>query len=83
MTACDVHIGASTLTLEETPLPDGRVTGSGQIKFDKDVFTVSTEEISLEGGERLHKIWGPRVVRISLATGDLGTEAGWNVLINR
>ena len=83
ITACDVQIGASTLTLEETPLPNGRVTGSGQINFDKDVFTVSTEEISLEGGERLHKIWGTRVVRISLATDDLETKASWNVLINR
>jgi hypothetical protein len=83
MTACDVQIGDGTLTLKEAPLPDGRVTGSGQITFDQSTFTASTEEISLEGGERLHKIWGHRVVRISLKASGLGTRTSWTVKIDR
>jgi hypothetical protein len=65
------------------PRPDGRVTGSGRITFDQGTFTASTEEISLEGGERLHKIWGSRVVRISLTAAGFGTEASWTVSVTR
>ncbi len=83
MTACDVQIEDGTLTLKETRLPDGRVTGSGQITFDPSTFTASTEEISLEGGERLHNIWGSRVVRISLTATGFGTEASWTVRVTR
>ncbi len=81
MTACDVKIGDGTLTLSETELADGRVTGAAQIAYDGDVFDASAEEISLVDGERLHRVWGPRVIRISLRTGGLDTQAAWTIRV--
>jgi hypothetical protein len=77
MTACDVEIGGDALNLTEADLPDGRVTGSGKISFDNDSFDASIEEISLVDGERLHQVWGPRVLRIALKATGLTMDAAW------
>jgi hypothetical protein len=82
MTACEVEIGQGVLTLSETELADGRVTGSGRIQFDSSL-TATVEAISLVEGERLHKIWGPRVVRISLEARDLGSDVSWTMRITQ
>ena len=66
MTACDVEIIEGVVMLKEAALVDGRVSGTAQIHFDTDIFDASSEEISLVDGEKLHTIWGPRVVRIIL-----------------
>lgn len=77
MTACNVEIGGGVLNLTEAELADGRVTGTGRIAFDAESFEASIEEISLVDGERLHRVWGPRVVRISLKGTGLAKEAAW------
>ena len=81
MTACDVEIGEGVLILTEADLADGRVTGAGQIAFDAESFEASVEDISLVDGERLHRVWGPRVVRISLKARGLAKEAAWSMRI--
>ena len=81
MTAGDVEIGEGVLILTEADLADGRVTGAGQIAFDAESFEASVEDISLVDGERLHRVWGPRVVRISLKARGLAKEAAWSMRI--
>jgi hypothetical protein len=81
MTACGVEIGEGVLNLTEAELADGRVTGSGKIAFDAESFKASVEDISLVDGERLHRVWGPRVVRISLKATGLSSEESWSMRI--
>jgi len=81
MTPCDVETADGVLTLRETPLADGRVSGAARIHYDGDVFEALTEAISLEGGERLHSVWGPRVVRITLRAVNPPEEATWTLRI--
>ena len=83
MTACDVEVEAGTLVLQETPLPGDRVTGSGRITFDSGTFEARVEKISLEGGERLHKIWGSRIVRVLLTARNLSNQEKWNLRITQ
>ena len=83
MTACDVEIGDGVLKLKEVELADGRMSVTAQISFDADVFETSAEEISLVDGERLHTIWGPRVVRITLLAANVPKEAKWTLRIVR
>lgn len=83
MTACEVVVGEGILDLIETPLADGRVSGKGKIHFSADVFDVSTEEISLVDGEKLHKIWGPRVVRITLDVKNPQNQGQWTLRITQ
>ena len=83
MTACDVEVEAGTLVLQETPLPGDRVTGSGRITFDSGTFEARVEKISLEDGERLHKIWGSRIVRVLLTARNLSNQEKWNLRITQ
>lgn len=83
MTASDVVVGNGVIELKEAPLADERVSGSGNIHFDADIFDVSTEEISLTDGEKLHKIWGPRVVRIILTVKNLQKQGQWTLRITK
>ena len=81
MTACDVETADGVLTLRETSLADGRVSGAAKIHYDAPAFEASTEAISLEGGERLHSVWGPRVVRITLRAVNPPEKATWTLRI--
>ena len=83
MTPCDVAIDKGVLKLKEAPLADGRTSGAGQIHFDASVFEASVEAISLEGGERLHTVWGPRVMRIALVVKNPPQKAVWKLVIRR
>lgn len=83
MTVSDVRIDDGVLTLEEVPLADGRVSGAAKVHFDADVFDVSTEEISLVDGERLHMIWGPRVVRVILEVKKPQIQGQWVLRITQ
>ena len=83
MTACDVEVGDGVLVLKEVPLADRRVSGKGKIHFDAGMFDVSTEEISLVDGERLHTIWGPRVVRITLNVKHPQNQGQWTLRITQ
>ena len=78
MTACDVDVGDGELVLQEVSLPDGRSTGSGRIVID-DGFSVSLDKISLDDGERLHKIWGSYVTRVLLKADQLGASESWKL----
>jgi hypothetical protein len=83
MTASEVVVGNGILDLKEVPLADGRVSGAAKIHFDADVFNVSTEEISLVDGEKLHTVWGPRVVRITLCVKNPQTQGQWTLRITK
>jgi len=83
MTASDVMVGNGVLDLKEVALVGGRVSGAGKIHFDADIFDVSTEEISLTDGEKLHTIWGPRVVRIILNVKNLQKQGQWTLRITK
>jgi len=76
-------VGNGVLDLKEVALVGGRVSGAGKIHFDADIFDVSTEEISLTDGEKLHTIWGPRVVRIILNVKNLQKQGQWTLRITK
>ncbi|MCH2662988.1 heparinase II/III-family protein [bacterium] len=81
MTACDVEVADGKLKLNEAPMTDGRVTGKAEIVFDASAFEVSTEEISLVDGERLHTVWGPRLVRVVMEAASLPRSVLWSMHI--
>jgi len=82
MTPCEVvDESPGTLRLKETPLAADRVSGSATVTYNDATFDATTEEISLEGGERLHTVWGPRVVRITLTAKAPGQTGEWAVRI--
>lgn len=83
MTVCEVEIGDGVLVLKSTSLVDDRVSGAAKIHFDADVFDVSTEAISLTDGERLHTIWGPRVIRIILRVKQPQKMGQWSLRVER
>jgi hypothetical protein len=49
--------------LEPTPLPDGRSSAQGKIRYDPRQFTVDQEDIFIQDA-RLGPIWGERLTRI-------------------
>ncbi|MGA1196746.1 MAG: heparinase II/III domain-containing protein [Candidatus Latescibacterota bacterium] len=83
MTASDVVVGKGVLDFKEVSLADGRVSGVGKIHFDADIFDVTTEEISLMDGEKLHKIWGSRVVRIVMQVKNLQKQGQWTLHLTK
>ena len=81
MTASHVEVADGKLKLNEAPMTDGRLTGKAEIVFDASAFEVSTEEISLVDGERLHTIWGPRLVRVVMEAASLPRSVLWSMHI--
>jgi hypothetical protein len=71
MTWCLLTASAATLRqpgvieLSEVPLPGGRASGAGHLRYDANTLDAAIEEIPIEDG-RLGSIWGARLARIVL-----------------
>jgi hypothetical protein len=84
MTPCEVvPEGPGVLALKQTPLAEGRVSGSARLHYDADRLKASTETISLEAGERLKNVWGKRLCRIVLRAQDPPQQDTWTLRVTR
>ncbi|MBX3082346.1 MAG: heparinase II/III family protein [Anaerolineae bacterium] len=81
LTASQVSLAtAGEIRLTSADLPDGRVAGSGVIRYDAGRFTASVETIEITDG-RMVRTWGGRVYRILLTAKTPTAQDRWKIEI--
>jgi len=83
LTACTVEItDANTLSLKETPLADGRTSGTATLHIDKDLFDITIEPKTIED-PRLKTIWGQQLTRILFKVKSPQTKGEYTLRLTR
>jgi hypothetical protein len=82
LTPCEVDLGQpGYIALRATPLPDGRRSAAGQITYEANKLTPSTEVVPIED-ERLRPIWGDHLKRIILRAENPPRQDTWQLQIS-
>jgi len=71
---------AGEIRLTSADLPEGRVAGSGVIRYDAGRFTASVETIEITDG-RMVRTWGERVYRVLLTAKTPTAQDSWKIEI--
>jgi hypothetical protein len=80
LTPCEADLAIpGRVILRETPLADGRLSGSAQIDYPPKL-TASAEAIVLQD-DRLRGIWGQRLTRITLRAENPPQRDTWTLQI--
>jgi hypothetical protein len=81
MTPCQIELSTpGSIHLNETVLPNDRLTASGEIAYNPSDFTISIEEIPITDN-RLGSTWGQQVKRILFTAINTGRKGQWIIQI--